>query len=147
MPLSCSRVCYCFGQVVLVFTSSITPSSLYCSLFVDMFTSSILPAATALGFLAGHAVANSKLFDGATIIAFDSASESLKVVRDGALLVTDDRIAGIYDTKPSNDSLPANTECIDVTGQIITPGFIDTHRHGMWMETFPLTLTSHVKQC
>jgi cytosine/adenosine deaminase-related metal-dependent hydrolase len=94
---------------------------------------SVTTAATALGLFTGLATASSKLLHGGTIVAFDSASESLRVVRDGSLLITDDRIAGIYDDVPS--SLPNGTERVDVTGQIVTPGFIDTHRHG-WQTAF-----------
>ncbi|KAL7622459.1 hypothetical protein AAE478_007964 [Parahypoxylon ruwenzoriense] len=71
----------------------------------------------------------SVLFSGGTIISFEEETESLKVVRDGALLVTGDRIAGIYDTAQPSD-LPAGTEIVDCTHKIISPGFIDTHRHG-----------------
>ncbi|KAH7036023.1 uncharacterized protein B0I36DRAFT_319548 [Microdochium trichocladiopsis] len=101
-----------------------------------MRTQPLLPAAAAsLGFFAGQAAAGSKLFAGGTIVAFDSGSESIRVVRDGHLLVTDDRIAGIFESAPDNSSLPAHTERIDVTGQILTPGFIDTHRHG-WQTAY-----------
>ncbi|KAH7311391.1 hypothetical protein B0I35DRAFT_63806 [Stachybotrys elegans] len=97
--------------------------------------SSLLPAATAVGLCAGLASASSKLFHGGTIIAYDSGSESIRVVRDGSLLVTDDRIAGIFDESPANGTLPSGTERIDVSGQIISPGFVDTHRHG-WQTAY-----------
>ncbi|KXJ88960.1 hypothetical protein Micbo1qcDRAFT_189647 [Microdochium bolleyi] len=85
--------------------------------------------------LVASAAAKSKLFEGATIIAYESKSEAIRVVRDGHLLVTDDRIAAIFESTPSNGTLPNDTERIDVTGQIITPGFIDTHRHG-WQTAY-----------
>ncbi|KAM5356529.1 hypothetical protein ACJ41O_003175 [Fusarium nematophilum] len=82
-----------------------------------------------LALLAERSEASSKLFSGATIISFNDETSSLEVVRDGSLLVTDDRIAAVSnDPKPSD--IPSDTECIDVAGQIITPGFVDTHRHG-----------------
>ncbi|OTA62347.1 amidohydrolase family protein [Hypoxylon sp. EC38] len=71
----------------------------------------------------------SVLLSGGTIIAFNEDTESLEVIRNGALLVTGDRIAGIYDNAHPNN-LPADTEIIDCTNQIISPGFVDTHRHG-----------------
>ncbi|XXG96027.1 hypothetical protein Hte_002304 [Hypoxylon texense] len=72
---------------------------------------------------------SSVLLSGGTIIVCPEDADLLDVVRDGALLITGDRIAGIYDTAhPSN--LPAGTEVVDCTNKIITPGFIDTHRHG-----------------
>jgi cytosine/adenosine deaminase-related metal-dependent hydrolase len=75
-----------------------------------------------------------KLLSGGTIISFDDATSSLKVTRDGSLLITDDRITSIFDTAtPPN--IPSYTEIIDCTNKIISPGFIDTHRHG-WQTVF-----------
>ncbi|KAI0899111.1 Metallo-dependent hydrolase [Annulohypoxylon nitens] len=86
------------------------------------------------------APSSSILLSGGTIIAFNEKTESLEVVRDGALLITGDQIAGIYDTAhPSN--LPAGTEIVDCTYKIISPGFVDTHRHG-WQTAFR-TLTAN----
>ncbi|KAI0515104.1 amidohydrolase [Xylaria bambusicola] len=92
---------------------------------------------TLLASLAGYsgaALSASTLLSGGTIIAFDEDSKSLSVIRDGALLVTDDRIAGLYD-EASPEDIPADTEVVDCTHKIITPGFIDTHRHG-WQTAF-----------
>lgn len=87
---------------------------------------------TTAGF-AGLTAATSTLFHGATIVGFNSDSETLNVIRNGSLLVTNDRIASISESEPS--SLPGNVTRVDVTNQIITPGFIDTHRHG-WQTAF-----------
>lgn len=76
----------------------------------------------------------SNLFTGATILAFDPRSQSVRVVRNGSLLVTGDKVAEIYEESQSAD-IPKEAETIDVTGKIITPGFIDTHRHG-WQTAF-----------
>ncbi|KAI5917341.1 hypothetical protein F4810DRAFT_60660 [Camillea tinctor] len=86
---------------------------------------------------------SSILFSGATVIAFDEEAEALKVIRDGALLVTDDRISGLYSAAeiPSISDLPEDTEVVDSRHKIITPGFIDTHRHG-W-QTAMKTLASN----
>ncbi|KAI0449701.1 amidohydrolase [Xylaria acuta] len=77
----------------------------------------------------GAALSSSVLLSGGTIIAFDEASNSLNVIRDGSLLVTDDRIAGLYD-EANPKGIPVGTEIVDCSHKIITPGFIDTHRHG-----------------
>lgn len=84
--------------------------------------------------------AASTLFRGGTIIAFDEASESLRIIRDGSLLVTDDRVTALYE--PSEVPSTSNSTVVDVTGKIITPGFIDTHRHG-WQTSFK-TLASNI---
>jgi cytosine/adenosine deaminase-related metal-dependent hydrolase len=86
-----------------------------------------------LPLLAVAAEASSILFNGGTIVAFDRQSNDLRIVRSGSLLVTDDRIAGIYDSAPA--SMPTDVEVVDATGKILTPGFIDTHRHG-WQTAF-----------
>ena len=78
------------------------------------------------------AAAKSILFTGATIIGFDNATESLQITRDGSLLVTNDRIVGIYPRPPP---VTSDTETVDARGKIISPGFIDTHRHG-WQTGF-----------
>ncbi|KAI0533721.1 amidohydrolase [Xylaria digitata] len=87
---------------------------------------------TLLASLAGYtgaALSASVLLSGGTIIAFDEDTNFLNVIRDGALLVTDDRIASIYE-EANPKGIPADTEIVDCTHKIITPGFIDTHRHG-----------------
>ncbi|KAI0908756.1 amidohydrolase [Ustulina deusta] len=92
---------------------------------------------TLLAALAGYtgaALSASVLLSGGTIIAFDEDSSSLNVIRDGALLVTDDRITGLYD-EANPKGIPADAEIVDCTHKIITPGFIDTHRHG-WQTAF-----------
>ncbi|KAI8626008.1 amidohydrolase [Xylariaceae sp. FL1651] len=98
---------------------------------------------TLLAALAGYtsvALSASVLLSGGTIIAFDEDSKSLNIIRDGSLLVTDDRIAGLYG-EASPKGLPADTEIVDCTHKIISPGFIDTHRHG-W-QTAMKTLASN----
>ncbi|KAK3375398.1 amidohydrolase [Podospora didyma] len=87
-----------------------------------------------LGFISASASASTSpssiLFEGGTIIAFNRTTEALEVIRNGSLLVTGDRIAGIFSAGASLPPLSARTERVDVTGKIISPGFVDTHRHG-----------------
>jgi len=77
--------------------------------------------------------AASILFRGGTVIAFNKQMQGLRVIRDGSVLVTNDRIAGVFDSAPTR--VPGGTEIVDIRGKIITPGFIDTHRHG-WQTVF-----------
>ncbi|KAF2145836.1 uncharacterized protein K452DRAFT_284219 [Aplosporella prunicola CBS 121167] len=83
------------------------------------------------------AAAKSTLFEGGTIISFDDDSQTIKVLRDHSLLVTGDRIAAIFDTpsNATNVSIPADAERVPATGKIISPGFVDTHRHG-WQTAY-----------
>lgn len=79
------------------------------------------------------AAASSILFTGATIVAFDRDTESLNVIRNGSLLVTDDRITAVSE---SRISVPGNsTTVVDATGKIITPGMCSSHLHA-WQTVF-----------
>ncbi|OAA34022.1 amidohydrolase family protein [Beauveria brongniartii RCEF 3172] len=88
----------------------------------------------AVTFWAHPVAASSTLFSGGTIIAFDEDSESLKIIRNGSILVENDRITAIYEDAATNNT-SGDTLAVDITGQIITPGFVDTHRHG-WQTAF-----------
>ncbi|KAL7809362.1 hypothetical protein V8C44DRAFT_334274 [Trichoderma aethiopicum] len=95
----------------------------------------------ALGLSDVFVSAASTLLSGGTIIAWDDEANYLEVIRDGSLLITDDRIVSVNkDPKPSQ--LPNGTQVVDVSGQIVTPGFIDTHRHG-WQTVYK-TIASNV---
>ncbi|KAL7788329.1 hypothetical protein V8C37DRAFT_235194 [Trichoderma ceciliae] len=78
--------------------------------------------------------AASTLLSGGTIIAWDDDTNYLKIIRNGSILVTDDCIAAV-NTNPLPSKLPLGTELVDISNQILTPGFIDTHRHG-WQTVF-----------
>jgi len=106
-----------------------------------MRTPYALPAAVLAALSPTGGLSSSILLEGGTIIAYDAGTESLRVVRDGSLLVTDDRIAAIYDKGTGKPDLPGNTTTIDASGKIVSPGFIDTHKHG-WQTAFK-TLASN----
>jgi len=77
--------------------------------------------------------ATSILFRGGTVVAFNKETQGLRIIRNGSVLVKNDRIAGVFDSAPTG--VPADAEIVDATDKIITPGFIDTHRHG-WQTVF-----------
>ncbi len=79
--------------------------------------------------------AASTLLRGGTVIAFNKQTQGLKIYRNGSVLVTSDRIAGVFDSAPPSSKIPSTAEIVDISGKIITPGFIDTHRHG-WQTVF-----------
>ncbi|KAF2834714.1 Metallo-dependent hydrolase [Patellaria atrata CBS 101060] len=77
---------------------------------------------------------SSILFENGTVISYDDSSSSLKVLPKASLLVTGDRIASIFPAS-EKPSLPENTETVDCTARIISPGFVNTHNHG-WQTAF-----------
>jgi len=83
----------------------------------------------------GIVLANRKVLTGGTIIAYDEDTRLPKVVRAGALVVKDDRIDQILEEISPNATWPHGTDVIDCKDKIITPGFVDTHRHG-WQTVF-----------
>ncbi|KXH64098.1 amidohydrolase [Colletotrichum salicis] len=91
--------------------------------------------ATAVATIATLANASSVLLRGGTIIRFDESINSLNVIRNGSLLITDDRITSIWTADQLLPQTSNDTEVIDVANKIITPGFVDTHRHG-WQTAF-----------
>ena len=63
-----------------------------------------------------------KLLKGGTILSMDPTVGDLD---GGDVLIEDDRIVMVGRNLEAGDS----AEVIDVTGQIVLPGFVDTHRH------------------
>ncbi|MFD8938427.1 amidohydrolase family protein [Streptomyces sp. NPDC059578] len=61
------------------------------------------------------------LFTGATLITMDPA---LGVIDDADLLIEGDTIAAVGRALDAGDAVT-----VDATGTILTPGFVDTHRH------------------
>ena len=55
--------------------------------------------------------------------------EDLSVISDGALRITDGRIARVGTRAEIERDLPADTECIDAGGRVVLPGFVDAHTH------------------
>ena len=71
-----------------------------------------------------------KLLRNATIISWDEASSSVKVLRNSSMLIIEDEITAIT-SDPDRLEKPAGTEVVDMTGKILTPGFVNTHCH-LW---------------
>jgi cytosine/adenosine deaminase-related metal-dependent hydrolase len=62
------------------------------------------------------------LYRAGWIVAFQDGEH--RILRDGCLLVEDDRITFVGESYPE----PVD-QCVDVTDRIVTPGFINTHAH------------------
>ncbi|ETI25089.1 hypothetical protein G647_04460 [Cladophialophora carrionii CBS 160.54] len=106
-----------------------------------MFVQSTFLALLIACFASSTIAQNSSfLFHGATIIAFNESSNKISVLRNSSLLVRNDRVAGLFENSVPSD-LPKSTEYVDVTGKIISPGFINTHHH-LWQTAFK-TLASN----
>jgi cytosine/adenosine deaminase-related metal-dependent hydrolase len=75
-------------------------------------------------------------------LAYNEASEALEIVRNGSLLIEGDRIKAISKSNSPLKDIPSGTEVINVEGNIISPGFVDTHRHG-WLTTWR-TMTPNI---
>lgn len=76
----------------------------------------------------------STLFESGTVISFDDATKTPMVLWNTSLLVTGDRIAAIFEDT-QNITIPSGTERVSAKGKIISPGFVDTHRHG-WQTAY-----------
>jgi cytosine/adenosine deaminase-related metal-dependent hydrolase len=74
------------------------------------------------------------LFTGGTIISWSHAKESLEIIRNGSILVEDTTITAIWSGAPTI-ALPSNLTTVNTTNDIISTGFIDTHRHS-WQTLF-----------
>lgn len=76
----------------------------------------------------------SKVLRNGTVISWDDELQELKILDKASILVVGDRIADIFQDMDET-SVQSDVEVIDVTGKIITPGFINGHCH-MWQTAF-----------
>jgi imidazolonepropionase-like amidohydrolase/Tol biopolymer transport system component len=52
------------------------------------------------------------------------------VIENGMIVITGDRITGVYDATTVKIKLPGDARMIDASGKTIMPGLIDAHAHG-----------------
>lgn len=76
-------------------------------------------------------MASMKLLRNGTVISFNDNTASLEVLHNASVLIDNDKISAIG----TNISPPANTDIVDVTDKILTPGFVNTHCH-MWQTAY-----------
>ncbi|KAJ7289654.1 hypothetical protein C8J57DRAFT_1046208 [Mycena rebaudengoi] len=76
------------------------------------------------------------LLRGGTFITYSESTSNLEIITDGAMLFNDTIIA-ISKTIDGLDSHlnDSDVQTVNTTGKIISPGFIDTHRH-TWQTVF-----------
>src|SRR5437764_748054 len=81
-------------------------------------------------------MAPSTLLENGTVISFDDASQALKILRNASVLVRGNKIAAIFDSSFSGSvEIPKAKKRVSAANKIISPGFVDTHRHG-WQTAF-----------
>ncbi|KAF8145427.1 hypothetical protein K438DRAFT_1630151 [Mycena galopus ATCC 62051] len=70
------------------------------------------------------------LLRGGTFITYSDSTSNVEIITDGAMLFNDTIIA-ISETIDGLDSHSSNSDVqtLNTTGKIISPGFVDTHRH------------------
>lgn len=93
----------------------------------------LLAAALGLALIRSCAGA-ATLFTGGTVITWNPSSNDLEVIRNGSVLVENGTIAAIFSGQYQG-SLPSNISTVQATNDIISTGFIDTHRHS-WQTAF-----------
>ncbi|KAJ0415130.1 hypothetical protein BJY00DRAFT_267962 [Aspergillus carlsbadensis] len=76
----------------------------------------------------------SKILKDGTVLAFDQASQSIRVLRKASILIENDRISAIEEDFEAL-SAPEGVEVVDVSGKIVSPGFVNTHVH-MWQTVY-----------
>ena len=100
------------------------------SLGADLFTSDLSepeddPQSLGIGFTAQHARPSGQTaIVNARILTMGPAG----VIESGTILIDGNRIVAVG--KSAQVAVPENAYLIDVKGQVVGPGFIDTHAHG-----------------
>lgn len=79
-------------------------------------------------FAVGKTVTALTLLRGGTFITYNNSTNDVEVITDGSMLFND-TIVAISNSIDGLDSQIGDAEVVNTTGKIITPGFIDTHRH------------------
>jgi cytosine/adenosine deaminase-related metal-dependent hydrolase len=103
-----------------------------------MRTFSLFPSLLAISqlllLLPSAARGSDTLFKGGTILSFDNVKESVKVLYNTSVLVSGSQTVSIFPQSQSV-TLSLGTEVIPPKGKIISPGFVDMHRH-LWQSAF-----------
>jgi len=70
------------------------------------------------------------LLRGGTFITYNEGLDDIEIIENGSLLMADTILAISSSSDGLDAKKPPDTIVVDTTGMIISPGFIDTHRHG-----------------
>lgn len=80
------------------------------------------------------------VLQGGTVIAFNTTTNDLEILPNTTVHIVGDTVSGLHSAS-SGFVPPSGTEVLDVSGDIVTPGFFDMHRHA-WQTAFK-TLASN----
>ncbi|CAI6061279.1 unnamed protein product, partial [Clonostachys chloroleuca] len=83
------------------------------------------------------------LIEGATVIVYDDDVDSFKSLPSTSVLIAGDAITAIFPTG-EDQSIPDDAEVIDAMGEIVSPGFVDTHHHGWQTAYRTIAADSHI---
>ncbi|KAL3451347.1 hypothetical protein BJX65DRAFT_321288 [Aspergillus insuetus] len=75
-----------------------------------------------------------KILKNGTVLAFDQTTQSIRVLRRASILIENGHISAIEEDFEAL-SAPDGVEIIDVSGKIVSPGFVNTHVH-MWQTVY-----------
>ena len=105
-------------------------AAIHWSLGADLFTSDLSkpeadPSQTGIGFTAKHAKPSGKT---AIVNARILTMAGKGVIESGTVLIDGNRIVAVG--KSGQVQVPEDAYRIDAKGQVVAPGFIDTHAHG-----------------
>ena len=80
---------------------------------------------------ANYTVQAATLLKGGTFITYNDDTSDLEIIVDGAMLFNDTilSISNASDGLDSHLVSDPSIEVVNTTGKIISPGFVDTHRH------------------
>ncbi|UPK92038.1 hypothetical protein LCI18_002973 [Fusarium solani-melongenae] len=82
------------------------------------------------------------LFKDGTVITFNKETQENEILYNTSILIVGDTVTAIISNDTQSANIPAEADVIPAHGMIISPGFIDTHRH-TWQTTFR-TLSSNI---
>ena len=67
---------------------------------------------------------------GGTVVTMRDADKRQEVIRDGVVLIKDNRIAAVG--KRGEVDIPSKAKQIDIKGKTVIPGLVDAHAHGSY---------------
>ena len=91
---------------------------------------------------------NKLLLKNGTVLSFNDETQSIEVLYNASIFIVDGTISAIYDSTTAIPRVLDDCDVLDVSGKIISPGFVNTHLHA-WMTAYrsmspDITLTHYL---